>query len=227
MDSEFILKHQDLFDEFKKYSKYKGYDDSYMLSKMPEMEKHKKEIERLKIDLGVLNEQEGEEVDTTQEMSKVQYWENMIDNHNRNNLSSIEAVERQLAQMKQRFQSVMIYYEGRLKTAKEVLEKKQSKKSKSHIRLNYKINELQEKVDKYNEDCRGCGLYREIEAKIQKALEAHKKKKLKDLSNSYQAPAPAPTEVKPQHPPVIQNTKKTPKLAPKMAIKEPQSESSD
>jgi hypothetical protein len=235
MDLEFVEKYKDLVDEWKKYKQYKEIDDSYLLSKMPEMERHKKEIEKLKTDLAILNEQQGEEVDTTQEVAKTHYWQGMIDNHNKNNLSAIESQERLLAQMKQRFQSVMTYYEGRLKTANEILEKKQNKKSKPHIKLNYKIKELEDKVNKYNEDCKGCYKFREINEMVQKEYELFKLRKERQTKKVWEQKPPESSEmnsstpqskntivvpkkeeVKSQHPPVIQNTKEVkPKKTPK------------
>jgi hypothetical protein len=245
MDKEFLeTLPEDLVNELTENIQYKSIDDSWLVSRQQEMDRKKKELHRMKSDLEIVKQQEGDN-NTEIETKNLEYWMTSLDNH-KSNLSAIQAVEDQLRAMKEKYERKKLFFEGRVQGAKAELERKQNKKSKPEIKLNYKIEELEKEIEGYTTQYNGSMKYKSAKEKYDKLYSSWKQKKFKKLAESLSTetvemnstPQPKNTyippkkeeEVKPQHPPVIQNTKeatvkKTPKIAPKRAVKVQKEES--
>ena len=171
--------------ENKKYEHYR-YEDELEPKIQRETTLKKKELERVKLDLSILKEQEGD-VNTVEEERLVRYWKEEREREMVKHRNKIQAVEEQLARMRQNALETETYYNSRVTTAEENLERKKNARSKPRIKYEMKIAELEKFFDQKEKAFKGHTAYKTAVEQFQKLYEKYKTERHRQFTYSATA----------------------------------------
>lgn len=199
--------------ENREYENYR-FQDELNSSSTREAEQKRKELKKLQIDLDIVKAQEGE-VNTTEEEGKVKYWKEEREREIQKHRTKIQAVEEQLARMKQSAFESETFYNQRVNGAEENLERKKLSRSKPRIRLEMKIADIEKFFEDKNKAYLGHIAYTEAKKEFNTLYAQYKKTKERQYYESLSNPPPKIT-------PVVSYGKRVAKRGPKTVADYPQ-----